>query len=139
MALDHTSDDFDWVAAQSDCTADAMFRELVAGLRKDVERRNLTGPNDGLKFEIHEAEEGIEVARVESSGFGPTRTLAFVAFTREGKRIHIQGDGVNVDFSVLVTVNHAGECRFFVGEAEYSNWHIRRMALEELFFEEISE
>jgi hypothetical protein len=30
----------------------------------------------------------------------------------------------------------AGVCRLVVGEAMYSEWEIRRMALEQLFFEE---
>jgi hypothetical protein len=30
-------------------------------------------------------------------------------------------------------------CRFVVGEAMYSDWELRRMALELLFFEEIEE
>jgi hypothetical protein len=32
--------------------------------------------------------------------------------------------------------NGVEHCRFVVGEAMYSDWEIRRMALEQLFFEE---
>jgi hypothetical protein len=30
-------------------------------------------------------------------------------------------------------------CRFVVGEAMYSDWELRRMALDLLFFEEVDE
>ena len=36
----------------------------------------------------------------------------------------------------IVTLDPAGMCRFVVGEAIYSEWEIRRMALDQLFFEE---
>jgi hypothetical protein len=52
------------------------------------------------------------------------------------RRIHVQGEGIDVDFTAVVTLDVTGLCRFVVGEATYSDWEIRRMALEELFFEE---
>jgi hypothetical protein len=36
-------------------------------------------------------------------------------------------------------VQRAGTCRFVAGEAVYSDWELRRMALEQLFFEESEE
>jgi hypothetical protein len=42
-------------------------------------------------------------------------------------------------FTAIVTLDTTGVCRFVVGEAIYSDWEIRRMALELLFFEEIEE
>ena len=36
----------------------------------------------------------------------------------------------------IVTLDATGQCRFAVGEAYYADWEIRRMALEQLFFEE---
>ena len=36
---------------------------------------------------------------------------------------------------IVVGLTPSGECRYFVGEAEYPGWEIRKMALEALFFE----
>ena len=59
-----------------------------------------------------------------------------MTFVREGSRIHVQGEDVDVEFVAVVTLDVTGACRFVVGEAVYSDWEIRRMALELLFFEE---
>jgi hypothetical protein len=45
-------------------------------------------------------------------------------------------DDVDVDFTAVLTLDPAGQCRFVVGEALYAEWEIRRMALELLFFDE---
>jgi hypothetical protein len=57
-----------------------------------------------------------------------------VSFTRAGRRIHVRGDGVDVEFTAIVTLDGSGMCRFVVGEAMYPEWEIRKMALELLFF-----
>ena len=40
------------------------------------------------------------------------------------------------DFTAILTLDPAGQCRFVVGEALYAEWEVRRMALELLFFDE---
>ena len=35
------------------------------------------------------------------------------------------------------TLDPAGLCRFVGGETMYAEWEVRRMALEQLFFEEL--
>ena len=136
MATFHTSDDFDWVTAQSGCSGEAMFERLRDGARKDVDRRNGIDAQSGIRYELHDDGDAFEVSRVEQSSFSSPRTLAFVTFTREGRRINVTGDGVDVSFTAFVAVNHEGACRLFVGEAEYSEWQIRKLALEHLFFDE---
>jgi hypothetical protein len=132
MPLDTVPDDFDWIAAQSTCTAESMFARLQAGVTKDVRSRNgLIGRDDHWKFEIVTDVDDFEVERV-----GPSSGGAAVTFTREGRRIHVHGDGVDIDFTAIVALNAAGACRFVVGEAEYLDWEVRKMALELLFFEE---
>jgi len=142
MTQDQTPDDFDWVVAQSKCSAASMFARLQTGVKEDVRRRNglgLLGRDDGWTFEF-EAESGdeFEVSRVEASGVmdSTDATLALVRFERAGRRIHVHGDGVDVEFTAVVSLDVAGVCRLVVGEAMYSEWEIRRMALEQLFFEE---
>jgi hypothetical protein len=130
-------DDFNWVTAQAHCNATAVFERLRAGVRDDIQRRNgLLGRDDGWKFELHEEDGGFEASRVDESGFGGSRVAALVAFERAGRRINVRGDGVDVDFTAVVTLDGTGSCRLVVGEAMYSEWEVRRMALEQLFFEE---
>ena len=141
MSQEQTPDDFDWVVAQSKCSAASMFARLQTGVKEDVRRRNSLGRlgrDDGWTFEFHVDGEEFEVSRVEASGVTESidSTLALVRFERAGRRIHVHGDGVDVEFTAVVSLDVAGVCRLVVGEAMYSEWEIRRMALEQLFFEE---
>lgn len=136
---DQAPDNFDWVAAQSKCSAASMFDELESGVKEDVQRRNgLPDRDDGWEFEFQEDEEGYEVARL-ATGSTPSRVDAAVRFELAGRRIHIRGDGLDLDLTAVVVLDSAGVCRFVVGEAMYAAWEIRRMALEQLFFEEPEE
>ena len=136
MTDDNVSEDFDWVAAQSQCNASLAFDRLRAGAKEDVRRRNaVLGRDDGWSFEFAEDDEGFDVSRVEGR-FSGARVAALVRFERTGRRINIRGEDVDVDFTAVTTLDAAGLCRFVVGEAMYTGWEIRRMALEQLFFEE---
>ena len=134
MSTEHPTDDFDWVTAESTCTAASMFNRLRLGVRKDVERRNgLVGRTDNRVFELVEDDEGFEVTRAQA---GTDGVEAFVTFEHAGSRINIHGDGVDVDVTAVVGLNPGGDCRYFVGEAEYIEWEVRKLALDRLFFEE---
>jgi hypothetical protein len=136
---DNAPDNFDWVVAQSKCSTASMFDDLEAGVKEDVQRRNaLPDRDDGWAFEFHDDEEGYEVSRV-SSRFNPPRVEATVRFDLAGRRIQVRGDELDLDITALVILDSAGLCRFVVGEAMYASWEIRRMALEQLFFEEPEE
>jgi hypothetical protein len=116
-----------------------MFDELESGVKEDVQRRNdLPDRDDGWEFEFQEDEEGYQVSRL-ATGFTPSRVDAAVRFALAGRRIHVRGDGLDVDITAVVVLDSAGVCRFVVGEAMYAAWEIRRMALEQLFFEEPEE
>ena len=131
---DSTAHDFDWVSAQSGCTAELMFKRLLEGARTDVDRRNAAafGRSDGWRFEVHsDDDDSFEVTRIA----GSAQASAFVTFEREGPRINITGDGVDVQLFAIVSINHAGECRYYVGEQEYLGWEVRKLALDTLFFE----
>jgi hypothetical protein len=139
MSQDHASDDFDWVTAQGKCSAAAMFERLRTRVREDVQRRNgIFDRNDGAKFEFHEEGDEFEATRAVAGGMG-SKVTAAVRFERVGRRIHVEGEELDVAFSAVVTLDVTGQCRFVVGEAVYSEWEIRRMALEQLFFEETDE
>lgn len=134
MANGSGDDNFDWVTAQAGCSATAMFQKLQDGARADVERRNGAnfGRKDNWRFELHQGDELFEVVRI-------TDPSAVVTFQREGSRIQINGEGIDVEVTVVVGINPSGDCRYFVGEAEYLGWEVRKLALELLFFEEPDE
>ena len=136
-----TPADFDWVSAQSQCTVRSMFERLRTRVREDVQKRNsLFDRADHAKFEFYDEGEGeFEVSRHVPSRGTETRVTGVVVFAREGSRIHVRGEDVDVEFVAVVTLDVTGACRFVVGEAVYSDWEIRRMALELLFFEESSD
>jgi hypothetical protein len=135
MSQEHASEDFDWVTAQARCSAAAMFDRLRTRVREDVQRRNgIFDRNDGWKFEFHDDGDEFEASRAQGS-----RITAAVRFERVGRRIYVQGEELDVEFTAVVTLDVSGLCRFVVGEAVYSEWEIRRMALEQLFFEETEE
>jgi hypothetical protein len=135
MATGSNEDNFDWVTAQAGCSAAAMFQTLLDGARADVDRRNGAnfGRHDNWRFEFHQDGELFEVSR--SGG----ARAAVVTFEREGPRININGDGIDVMITAVVGINSAGDCRYYVGEAEYLGWEVRRLALDQLFFEDAEE
>src|SRR5688572_17891332 len=137
MSADHAPDNFDWVGAQAKCSTKSMFERLRTQVRQDVQNRNgLFDRDDRWRFEFDEDDDEFEVSRLVPGGSTGTRVTASVRFARTGRRIHVQGEEVDVEFVAIVTLDVSGQCRFVVGEATYSNWEIRRMALEQLFFEE---
>ena len=144
MSPDHVPDDFDWVAAQAKCSTESMFEQLRTRIRADVQHRNgVFNHEDQWRFEFHDDGDEFEVVRLVSSGtaqpagrHAPPRVTASVRFVRNGRRIHVQGEDVDVEFVAVVTLDVSGQCRFAVGEMVYADWEIRRMALEQLFFEE---
>jgi hypothetical protein len=139
MAPDQVPDDFDWVAAQSKCTAAAVFEMLRTRVREDVHRRNgLLGRHDGWTFEFSEDGDEFEVARAEA-GRRDGAVLAVVSFARSGRRILVHSEDLDVDVTAIVTLDPSGACKLIIGEAMYSDWEVRRMALEQLFFEEVEE
>jgi hypothetical protein len=137
MAQEHAADDFDWVGAQAKCSAALMFDRLRARVEEDVRRRNgLIDRHDGWTFEFYsEDDDAFEVSRLVADG----KAGAVVQFERAGRRIHVQGEDIDVDLTAIVALDASGVCRFVVGEAMYSDWELRRMALELLFFEEVEE
>jgi hypothetical protein len=143
MSPDHVSDDFDWVAAQAKCSTQSMFEQLRTRVRADVQHRNAVfNRADDWRFEFHDDGDEFEITRSVSTGMGaqatgrPPRVTASVRFARNGRRIHVQGEDLDVEFVAIVMLDATGQCRFAVGEAFYADWEIRKMALEQLFFEE---
>jgi hypothetical protein len=137
MSQEHVPDDFDWVSAQAKCSAALMFERLRTRVKEDVQRRNgIFDRHDGWKFEFHQEGDEFEASRTAGSGLKGSNGAAAVRFERVGRRIHVEGEDIDVEFTAVVALDVTGLCRFVVGEVMYSEWEIRRMALEQLFFEE---
>lgn len=144
MSLDPAPDNFNWVTAQAKCSAQTMFEQLRTGIRADVQSRNgIFDRHDHWRFEFHDDGDEFEVTRLvvppsgaPASARSAARVTASVQFTRQGTRIHVQGEDVDVEFVAIVTLDATGQCLFAVGEVFYAEWQIRKMALEQLFFEE---
>jgi hypothetical protein len=136
-----TGEDFDWVGAQAKCSAASMFDRLRTHVEADVRRRNgVLGRKDGWTFEFYDEDDVFEVTRLVAQGPTVEPTVgAVVQFERTGRRIHVHSDDIDVEFTAVVTIDHTGDCKLVVGEALYSDWEIRRMGLELLFFEEVAE
>lgn len=141
MAHGTGPDDFDWVAAQAKCNTAAFFERLKQGLANDVQRRNaLSESESGVTFEYYEEENGqVEVSRAVPSRFGQSEVTAVVRFLRHGRRIEVVGEDIDVALHAVLSLDPEGHCRVVVGEALYSEWEFRRMALEQLFFPEHEE
>ena len=138
MAQEPAGDDFDWVTAQSKCTTALVFDRLRTHVRDDVQRRNgVFNRNDGWKFEFREDGDDFEAVRLTSDV--RSNVLALVRFERHGRRIEVRGEEVDIDLTAIVSIDATGLCRLVVGEVMYSEWEIRKMALEALFFEELDE
>ena len=137
MATGSGEDNFDWVSAQAGCGVEQMFLKLQDGAQADVDRLNSAtfGRKDGWRFEFHVDEDGFEVVRVT----GSSRSDAFVTFQRDGRRINIAGDGVDVQITAVVGINAHGDCRYYVAEGEFLGWEVRKQALDQLFFEDLAE
>jgi hypothetical protein len=139
MAQDQAPEDFNWVAAQSKCSVAAAFETLRLRVRDDVQRRNgLLGRNDGWTFEFSDEGDEFEVLRTHA-GRSHANVSGVVSFSRNGRRILIHGEDIDVDLTAIVTLDPSGACKLVIGEAMYSDWEVRRMALEHLFFEEADE
>jgi hypothetical protein len=135
--MSQDQDDFDWVSAQAKCSAESLFERLRARVREDVLRRNgIFDRGNAWKFEFDEDGDAFEVSRVAAAG---STVDAAVRFERVGRRIHVHSEEIDVELTAIVALDVSGQCRFVVGEAMYSDWEIRRMALEMLFFEETEE
>jgi hypothetical protein len=51
----------------------------------------------------------------------------FSRASRAGRRIHVQGEDIDVDLTAIVALDTNGVCRFVVGEVMYSDWELNRI------------
>ncbi len=128
-------DNFDWVEARSTCSAAVIFEQLKEQLREDVDKRQKLREGPPWYFGFRFIEQGRRVTILKEGN----QIHRVVAFRLAEKAIEVTDEEGNVKFSAVPTISDDGKCRLKVKgqEKEKELWQFRKMALDELFFEEI--
>ena len=126
---------FDWVKARSECSVVALFESLKAQLQEDVDKRNgmRYGPPFHFVFRIVVGNNMRTAVIVE--GENPD-IYDSVLFELTKSAIEVKDKNGNLKFKATPMINDDGGCRLNVNGAEKELWHIRKTALEDLFFRE---
>jgi hypothetical protein len=120
--------EFQWVNARSACSPDRVFQTLKAEVQRDVEERKAI-PNDANAHRFYFEPLGDTfTAGLEGES---TRT---VTFSQDADKIVATNSSGIALFNATLTINNEGQCRLKYRDVEYTNWQLRKMALEELFF-----
>lgn len=120
---------FNWVKARADCSLAQMFKKLEFGVREDVNAANeQRSPSDLHIFSMVTDSRCFSVIRESSIALHVS-----IEFYLGSGEIKVSSGGQE-KFVATLTLNNDGQCRFKVNEEELQNWHVRRMALEDLFF-----
>jgi hypothetical protein len=125
---------FDWVKALSQCTLAEAFERLLQDVKVDVEGRNALLPERSFKFAVMAPAHNIfRVALVTTDLVGaPQKRI--VRFYLESDAIEVKDEKDDLIFRATLTLNDEGQCRFRVNDQELDSWHVRKRALEDLFF-----
>ncbi len=127
-----TAQSFDWVTARFDCSLTKMWIRLKVGVTTDVNIRNgLRKEGAGYKFEIEENGQSFLIYR-EAGDF---QSPPSVEFKLTAKGIEISSESSQFNILATVTLDREGQCKFSVSGQEWEEWHLRKFALEKLFFE----
>jgi len=121
-------EEVDWVKAREACSTAEMFEKLKREVEKDVDERNkqLPAPAD-YAFKVVDKGDSLTVLREAQ------QASTSVVFSLDGRHIVVKQRD-RVLFSATVTLNDEGECRFKINGEEKQSWHLRKLALEDIFF-----
>jgi hypothetical protein len=118
----------DWVKALADCSLGQVFKDLERGIKRDVEAANAISTGEPRSFAVSSEDGCFSVTRSSS-----VELPLSVEFRMKHDGIEVSGD-VPTDFTIGLTLNNEGLCMLKVNGGELEQWHVRRMALEDLFF-----
>ena len=119
--------DFDWVQAQQDCSLAVEYAKLRHHVKACVKQCQ---PADGL----HYADTPVGFSVILDLGL-PRTPPQEVVFTMEDDSIIIVKKPGDRSYTVKLTLNHDGECRYKInGEGEYLRWQVARKVIEPMFF-----
>jgi hypothetical protein len=124
---------FDWIKARSGCSLAIAFERLRQQVSEDTNQRKALLPTPS-HYSFNFSSEQPNMFSVVALGH---LIHCRVQFTLEDDCIRILSDGFKnkPTFSATLTLNDSGDCRFVVDGIEKDFWHIRKMALETLFFQ----
>lgn len=123
---------FDWVTERSLCSVARVFEQLGLEIQQDVDTRNAMRPaipQFGFEyaFEMVGDENGFAVH------LHAYQVHKSVTFKRADGYIEVQ-DANGKTFQATVGLNDDGACMIYVDGKEGSSWHLRKLALDHLFF-----
>lgn len=129
---------FEWVHARSACSLVTVFEKLKLQVEADVETRNSLRrpepayggqqPGFAYKFEVVGSAGNFKVI------LNSNTQAEAVTFKRGDKFIWVTDTNGDKMFEAFLTLSDDGECRVKINGQERELWHMRRMALEHLFF-----
>src|SRR5207237_1146669 len=109
--------DWDWVQARSNCSIQAVFKQLMADARANTKvRQDLVNPErDQLGFRCDGRGNELTVSRMMNKGSSD------VVFSLKDNHIVVERDGHELCRAAL-TLTNTGECRLKVGDRELDRW-----------------
>jgi hypothetical protein len=135
MVAESVPENFDWVKARKLCSLGTAFEILRLFVKGDIDTRNsmrksyIPDVNAFMyKFDITGNDRNFTVILTGQ------KLHKSVTFTLTEACIEVQSESATM-FKTTVGLNDEGECAFFVGGQERKSWQIRKMALDQLFFD----
>jgi hypothetical protein len=125
---------FDWVTERSSCSLPKVFKELRLGVEEDIKTRNSLRPDHSPY--LFSVRDDLADFTVLLEGKNLNRS---VIFSLAEHAIVVRDNKGNQVFEVTSIFNDEGQCRLSVNGEDRDSWQVRRMALEELLFGQVSE
>ena len=124
---------FDWVKAFSECSLSKVFEELKTQVEADIKTRKALQDKERTwgghyGFQFINGNDTFKVM-LESNA-----RREVVKFTLGDKSILVTDSQGETILEAFLTLNDLGECRVKINGQERELWHMRRLALEQLFF-----
>jgi hypothetical protein len=121
---------FDWVRELSSCSLPPIFEKLKLEVEEDIKTRMaLRREGDAYGFEMARTVDAFTVY------LNSNHRREAVKFTLKEKCIEVSDSSGDQMFEATLTLNDEGECRVKIDGQERELWHMRRLALEGLFFD----
>jgi hypothetical protein len=133
MIDNRVPENLDWVEVRAKCSVSQMFKALEHSVRDDVGAMNKLRPQgDQPKFSVVSSQGQFSVTRREDSV--SSETTSSVDFLVEQGQIKVRTGSSDL-LAARVTIADDGRCKFKVKDTELEQWQVRKMSLEQLFFE----
>jgi hypothetical protein len=129
--LEKKPDDFDWVSARANCSAAVIFEKLKKLAIKDIQTMNSLRARDSLLFRLEDVD-GDSSMVIGFNQLNRKRQTVTCALIDDG--ITIEGPTESRKIKATITFCNDGICRAKVADKELDLWQLRKLALEDLFF-----